>query len=254
MKQDILYDGEKIDETGFGAMRLIQAPDEFCYGIDAVLLADFACSFLDKPYSAVDLGTGTGIIPIVMNHKKKARRIDAVEVQHASAARAERSMRLNGLENIISIIEADVKDINKCDAGLYAGCADMVTTNPPYVARGSGLCNGSEARFIARQETTADLDDFVKSASWLIREKGHFCMVHRPSRLADIICSCRKYRLEPKDIRFVSPHKESIPNIVLVHCVKGGGSELNFMKTLHVYDKDGSYSAGVMDIYERTEK
>ena len=250
MTENLVRDNERLEHIGFGELKLLQAPEEFCYGVDAVLLADFACSFLGTGYVSVDLGTGTGVIPAIMNHKKPAAGITGIEIQAKAAERAGRSMKLNGLQQVIEIINADVSDIRSCE-GLCAGCADMVTTNPPYVTKGSGICNGSEAKFIARQETTAGIEEFVVAASWLLREKGHLCMVHRPSRLADIMYFCRKYKLEPKDMRFVSPDSESVPNIVLIHCVKGGGRELNLHKTLCVYDTDRNYTNELMKIYER---
>ena len=248
----MIKDRERIEEIGFGGLKLIQDPEEFCYGIDAVLLADFAASFLQGKYRAVDLGTGSGIVPIIMSCKSKEAEFVAVEVQKASADRAERSFRLNGLENRISALRTDVVDIcGKDGEGPGKSSADMVTTNPPYVERGSGIVNDYSARFIARQETTAGLEDFVKAAAWLLKEKGHFCMVHRPSRLVDIMYYCRKYRLEPKDIRFVSPKKDSIPNIVLVHCIRGGGRELKMHRELCVYDGQGGYSREICEIYEK---
>lgn len=250
MTENLIRNNERLEEIGFGSLKLLQSPDEFCYGIDAVLLADFACSFLNGKYHSVDLGTGTGIIPLIMNHKKPAVKISGIEVQHQSAERAERTIKINDLQGVIDIVNADVKEIKSCSS-LSAGCADMVTSNPPYVTRGSGLCNGNEAKFIARQETTAGLEDFIKAASWLLKERGHMCMVHRPSRLADIMYYCREYRLEPKDMQLVSPYKGSVPNIVLMHCVKGGGKELNICRELSVYKPDRSYSDEVMKIYER---
>ncbi|MCF0144710.1 MAG: SAM-dependent methyltransferase, partial [Firmicutes bacterium] len=124
--------------------------------------------------------------------------------------------------------------------------------NPPYVAKGSGIVNDKSSKFIARQETTADIEDFVSAAASLLNYKGHLFMVHRPNRLVDIFYYCRKYNLEPKDIRFVAPSEGRIPNIVLIHSILGGGHELNYLDTLNVYDKEGNYTAEIVKIYEKT--
>lgn len=248
----MLRNTESVESTGFGNIKLIQDKEGFRYGIDAVLLADFANMFLQGECRIIDLGTGTGIIPLIMSHKNEKALFKGIELQQLYVDMAERSCMLNGLNNRISIIQSDVADIISQEAKeLVPGCADMVTSNPPYIRKGSGLINGNAAKLTARHETTADLEDFIETAAWLLRDKGHFCMVHRPSRLTDIIYYCRKYMLEPKDIRFVFPQQGKTPNILLLHCVKGGGAELKFLENLCVYDGNGKYTDEIMKIYER---
>ena len=243
---------ERIENIGFGGMKLIQRPKEFCYGVDAVILADFACSICPGFEKAVDLGTGTGIIPFIMSHKNKNAEIIGIDVQETYVEMASRSCRMNGLEDRVSFIKSDVTDINAASDSMFSGCSpDIVTCNPPYFAKGSAVPSANASKFIARHETTATVEDFVKAAADVLCGKGHFFMVHRPSRLVDIFYYCRKYGLEPKDIRLVTPKKGAVPNIVLIHCTVGGGKELNFMEELPVYDENGNYSDEIEIIYER---
>lgn len=248
---------ERIENTGFGNIKLIQDPEQFCYGVDAVILADFANSICHDFSLAADLGTGNGIIPFILSHKNSEAHIIGVEVQSHAADMARRSCEMNGLEERVSFVVADVLDISEGDfvdqAGisLQRGTMDIVTCNPPYFTKGGAIPSNSKAKFIARHETTAQVEDFIKATQVLLKRKGHFFMVHRPSRLADIFYYCRKYDLEPKDMRMVVPKPGEAPNIVLIHCIKGGGKELNVMKELAVYNEDGSYSDEIERIYER---
>lgn len=240
---------ERIENIGFGGLKLIQDPDGFCYGVDAVILADFACSFCDDFKLAVDLGTGTGIIPFILSHKNKSARLVGIELQEPYVEMAKKSCLLNGLEERVAFLQGDVAQLER---KIFTGeKVDIVTCNPPYFARGGGIPSASSSKFIARHETVASVEDFIKAASELLSGDGHFFMVHRPSRLVDIFYYCRKYRLEPKDIRYVVPRAGEIPNIVLVHCAAGGGRELKIMKELCVYESDGGYSDEIQRIYER---
>lgn len=252
-------ENERIDNIGFGDLKLIQKPDEFCYGVDAVLLADFAAKC--EPKLAADLGTGTGIIPLILSAKTKAEKIAGLEYQEGSFDRAVRSVELNGLSAGIKIIRGDVKDsaaIGKIatELGIESldgdkNGLDLVTCNPPYVPFGSALTSANEAKAIARQECIASLDDFVAAASKLLCRRGHFCMVHRPSRLADIFCALRAHNLEPKEMTLVAPKPGAEPNIVLIHAIKGAGAELRITDTLFVRDESGEYSPEIDRIYGR---
>lgn len=244
----LLKDGERIDSIGFGNLRLIQKSEDFCYGIDAVLLATFAD--INKSARVIDLGTGTGIIPLILSYRTQVSEIFGVEVQENSYERGLRNILLNDLKERITLIRCDVKDLLK-EQSVKSGSFDAVLTNPPYVKYGGGLKNKTESRMIARHETTSELSDFIKEASLLLREKGDFYMVHRPNRLADIMVLCRLYDLEPKRIRFVSPNKDSAPNIILLHCVKYGRPDLKFLNPLYVYTVEGSYTDEINALYER---
>lgn len=239
---------ERLDETGFGDLKLIQKPEDFCYGIDAVLLAAFAAEKAGP--RIVDLGTGTGIVPILLSHKTRAEEIVGIELQQDAWERGQRNIQLNGLENRVKILCSDVKDALSL-AEIEAYSFDTVVTNPPYVKKGGGIKNSNHPKTIARHEISAELSDFIAAAASLLKDRGDFYMVHRPDRLVDIAVLCRQYKLEPKEIRLVSPNKEGKPNILLIHCVKHGKQSLKFLDPLYVYDEKGNYTAEVLKIYER---
>lgn len=240
----MLQTGERIDRIGFSDLKLIQKPDEFCYGVDAVILADFASG--KKVKRVVDLGTGTGIIPLIMSHKTKAEFLYGIEYQKDSFDRAKRNVELNDLDGRVDFINANVAEFKELNEW-----ADVVTSNPPYMVSNGALTNENSAKTIARHETVGTLEDFVACAARTLKNKGDFYMVHRPSRLVDIFATCRKYRLEPKEIRLVAPMEGETANIVLVHCVKNGGAELKILDNLYVYKEKGVYSDEIQRIYER---
>ena len=256
--EKLIYEGERVDDTGFGGLRLIQKPEEFCYGVDAVILADFAArsAAVSLPsrrrqddVTAVDLGTGTGIIPLILSYKTQWQRLIGVEVQEGSYGRAVRNARMNGLDERLRFIRGDVKDFGEGWGKDLAASADVVTSNPPYTQGSGGLKSANTAKAIARHETTAGLEDFIRCAGWLLKPRGDFFMVHRPSRLVDICCMAREAGLEPKEMCFVSPDCETAANILLVHMVKGGGRQLTLLDPLFVYEKDGSYSEKIKECY-----
>ena len=240
---------ERIEDIGFGGLKLIQESESFCYGIDAVILADFAYHTCSSFRTAVDLGTGNGIIPFILSSKNESAHFIGVELQEEAVELAKRSCSLNDLGSRIEFVQSDVAELTPKTVGNRE--IDIVTCNPPYFPKGGGIPSSSSSKFIARHETVASVDDFVKAAAVLLNGKGHFFMVHRPSRLVDIFCSCRRHALEPKDVRFVVPRAGELPNIVLIHCTAGGGKELHMMKELCVYGSDGKYSDEIMKIYER---
>lgn len=246
----LISEDERVDKIGFGNLKLIQKPKDFCYGVDAVILADFAVKNRKKTAETiVDLGTGTGILPLILSHKTEASRIIGVEVQEDSFLRAKRNASFNNLKERISFVHGDVKDYENWGTELK-GSVDVVLSNPPYFISGGGIKNDLAPKTIARHETTAGLRDFMACAAYLLGVRGDFFMVHRPSRLVDICCYGREFGLEPKDMCFVSPSAEEIPNILLVHMVKGGGKELKFQKPLSVYNEDGSYTQQLLEAYK----
>ena len=246
-----IKENERIDATGFGAVKAIQDPGEFCYGVDAVILADFAVRRSRPIRSAsriMDLGTGSGIIPLILSYKTESDSIYGVEVQESAWDRACRSGELNGLSDRLEFILGDVLDL----IGKYPeikGSFDMVTCNPPYTAGQKGMKPETSAKTIARHETTAGLEDFIRVGAELLKERGEMFMVHRPSRLVDIFCSCRKYRLEPKAIRMVLPREGEEANIVLVHMIKNGGPELSVLPPLVIHDINGGFTKELEEAY-----
>ena len=242
---------ENIDETGLSGIRLIQDSEGFRYGIDAVLLTDFAGTCAPEARHAVELGCGNGIVSLVLAARAQDRHVTGIEFQENAVHLAQKSCELNELTERASFLHCDVKELKERYPALGRS-ADLVVSNPPYIVRGSGIPGSRPELFNARQETTADLEDFIAAASWLLEDKGVFCMVHRPFRLVDIFCFCRKYGLEPKRIRFVHPKEGQPPNIVLLQCVRGGGRELKYDEPIYVYDPAGGYTRRIMQIYGRT--
>jgi len=243
--RNLLKENERIDDLQFKGLKIIQNPKGFCYGIDAVLISNF-CE-IKKNAVVVDLGTGTGIIPILIAGKSSASQIYGFEIQEEVADMAERSVQLNELESRIKII----KD-NLCNAGnhLKPSSVDVVVSNPPYVSQGGGIVNPTSYKAISRHEIHCTLEDVIKSSSKMLKQGGSLFMVHRPSRLVDIMYLCRTYNLEPKLIRFIHPRAGVKPNILLVKCVKDSGQELKFMDPLYVYETNGEYTKELSDIYD----
>lgn len=248
MKQ--IEQGERIEEIGFGGLKLVQYEGSFKFGIDAVLLADFACSLAPGARRIADLGTGNGIIPLIISHKNKSCKVTGIDVQDRSIEAAKRSVALNRLEERLDFIRADISKLEGEHADLD-NAFDAVVTNPPYVEAGSGIVNAESPKYIARQETTADLECFIRTAVRMLKERGHFFIVYRPSRMADLFYYCRKYGLEPKTMQLVTPHRGEKPNILLLHCIRGAGKELQVRKELPVRESNGLYTSEINRIYER---
>lgn len=241
--------GEWVDNIGFGGLRLIQKKEGFRFGVDAVILADYAWRFCPEAATAVDLGTGNGAVSFILSHKIPGCRITGVDIQQEAVDIAERSCIINGLQDRMEFICCDVNNLLS-EHSCLKGTADIVLSNPPYIEKGCGITRES-SRMIARQETTAGIEDFISAAEGLLKERGHFFLVHRPSRLVDIFYYCRKHRLEPKDLRLVAPVEGASANIALIHCVLGGGHQLNVSDTLFVRNSDGCYSREILEIYEK---
>lgn len=241
---NIIKDGERLDDLHRNGYMIIQNPNKFCFGIDAVLLSDFARA--KKGASVIDIGTGTGIIPILMCAKTNASKYIGIDIQEESVDMAKRSVLINKLDDKIEILHLDVKN---AENNLKKGSFDVVTSNPPYMNIGGGLLNEYDSKKIARHEILCTLDDVVKTTSSLLRSKGEFYMVHRPSRLCDIITTFRKYKLEPKIIKLVQPYKHKEPNILLIKGVKDGNAMLTFLPNLVVYEDDGKYTKEINDIH-----
>jgi tRNA1Val (adenine37-N6)-methyltransferase len=234
---------QRIDEIGFGGKRLKQDKNAFCYGIDAVLLADF-CEAGDGE-KILDLCTGNGVIPVILSALSRPSEIVGIDFQEAAVLLAEENAALNGLDNL-RFICADIAE----DKGLPLDASfDLVSCNPPYFEKGRGLVSSASAKLVARHETTASLEDFVVAAAAALKNGGRFCMVHRPSRLADIMETVRKHGLEPKRLRMVAPYIKEAPNILLIECIKGAGKELKILPELVVRTEDGQFTEEIKRIY-----
>ncbi|HPP35332.1 MAG TPA: tRNA1(Val) (adenine(37)-N6)-methyltransferase [Clostridiales bacterium] len=241
-----IKENERIDDLQYKGLKLIQKKDGFCFGIDAVLLSYFAQ--VPKSGRVIDLGTGTGIIAVLVAAKKEPAGVVGLEIQADMADMASRSVILNGLEDKISIVHGDIRDAVQL---FGASSFDAVVTNPPYMEKGGGLLNPEDAKAISRHEILCSLEDVISVSARLLKPCGKFSMVHRPHRLADIMYNMRKYRIEPKLMRFVHPSPGKKPNLVLVSGTKDGKVELRVQEPLYVYDSSGRYTEEIDEIYSR---
>lgn len=235
---------ERVDDLHRNGYLLIQDPKRFCFGVDAVLLSGFAQ--VNEGETVLDLGTGTGVIPILLEAKTKGSHFTGLEIQPESVEMARRSVALNGLAQKITIEEGDIKNLENL---YHPSSFDVITTNPPYMQKGSGIQNEFSPKAIARHELLCNLEDIAKGASKLLKTGGRFYMIHRPHRLADIIITLRNYRLEPKKIRFVHPYVQKEPNMVLIEAIRSAKPMLKVLPPLIIYCEDGTYTKEVYDIY-----
>ncbi len=240
---NILKAHERIDDLQVNNLKIIQNPKGFCFGIDAVLLANFVK--LKRNARVVDLGTGTAIIPILLAGKSRTSHIIGIEIQEGVADMARRSVRLNKLQERIKIKTMDLKLATEV---LPVNDFDIVISNPPYM-QPDGLINPRDTKAISRHEIKCSLEDVVKTASRLLKHLGKFFMVHRPQRLVDIMVNCRKYKLEPKRIQFIHPSYDKKPNLLLIECRKAAKAEVKILDPLYVYNKEGEYTQDIYHIY-----
>ena len=240
----VLKENERIDDLQRNGYRIIQNREKFCFGMDAVLLSGFASV---KPGAEVlDMGTGTGIIPILLEAKSQASHFYALEIQLESADMARRSVSLNKLENKIEIVTGDIKEAGSI---FKAASFDLVTCNPPYMIGNHGITNPDGPKAIARHEILCTLEDVISNATRLLKPGGSFCMVHRPFRLAEIITLMTKYKIEPKRMRLVYPYVDKEPNMVLIEGCRGGKPRMTVEKPLIVYKAPNVYTDEIYEIY-----
>lgn len=242
-----LDQNERIDDLEFKNLKIIQNKDGFCFGMDSVLLSDFAKN-IKKDSIVLDLGTGTGIIPTLLCGKTNLKKVIGVEIQEEVAKMARKSILLNNLENKFEIINENIINLNKIFEKNYF---DVIVTNPPYKKMNTGIINENEKKLISRHELTATLEDFIKIVKDLLKDKGEFYMVHRPERLVDILSLMRKYKIEPKLIRFVCPNKNKEPNLILIKGIKNAKPFLKIEKNLYIYELDGNYTDELKKIYNK---
>ena len=239
-----LKERERVDDLQRNGYRIIQRTDGVCFGMDAVLLSGFA--MVKKGERTLDLGTGTGIIPILLEAKTEGEHFSALEIQREVADMARRSVSLNGLEEKIQIVEGDIREASQI---FGAASFDVVTSNPPYMNDAHGLKNPDLPKAIARHEVLCTLDDVVREASRVLKTGGRFYMVHRPHRLAEIITVLRGYKLEPKRMKMVHPFADRGANMVLIEAVKGGGVFLKMEAPVIVFKEPGVYADEIRDVY-----
>lgn len=240
----LLKAGERVDDLERNHYRIIQNPQKFCFGMDAVLLSGFAK--VKEGETVLDLGTGTGIIPILLEAKTKGGHFTGLEIQEESSDMAERSVRLNGIGDKVSIVTGDIKEASK----LFGNASfDVVTTNPPYMNNSHGLVNPDLPKAIARHELLCSLEDVIREAAKVLKPGGRFYMVHRPFRLVQMIRLMTDFRIEPKRMKFVHPFADKEPNMVLIEGARGGGANLTVEAPLVVYRAPGVYTDEIYEIY-----
>lgn len=240
----MIQQGERVDELNRKDYKIIQNPERFCFGMDAVLLSHFAS--VKKNEKVLDIGTGTGIIPILLEARYDGNNYVGLEIQEEVANMAKRSVKLNNLENKIEIV---IGDVNNALEMFGNGTFDVVTTNPPYMTTGHGVINPSDTKALSRHEISATLEDIICKSSKVLKNKGRFYMVHRPARLVEIMNVMRRYNLEIKRIRMVHPFKDKEANMVLIEAVNDGKPFLKVEPPLIIYKSVGEYTDEVMDIY-----
>ncbi len=244
MQIQLLKD-ERIDNLEYKDLKIIQNRNGFCFGIDSILLSDFAKD-IKKGSKVVDLGTGTGIIGMLLCCKTELSQLIGVEIQKEVCEMAKKSIKLNKLNDKFQILQANIKDIDKY---LNKESFDAIVTNPPYKKNLTGIQNENEKKLISRHEISATLEDFIKVSSFLLKDHKDIYMVHRPDRLVDIIELLRKYKLEPKKLKIIYPKEEQSPKLILVKATKNAKPFLKIEKPIYIYEKTGEYTKEILKIY-----
>lgn len=242
-----IKENERIDDLQYKDLKIIQETDGFCFGIDSILLSDFAKN-IKKNSKVADLGTGTGIIGLLLCKKTNLAEMTGIEIQEDIANMAERSIKLNNLEEKFRIINSNINEIFSKKL-LEKNVFDVVVMNPPYKEVGTGEINENEKKLISRHEIKANLSDFIKTASGLLKDKGELYIVHKPERMPDIIQKLRENKIEPKELRVVYSNKNSEASLILIKAVKGGKKFLKIDRPLYIYNESGQYSDEIKQIY-----
>ena len=242
-----IKENERIDDLQYKDLKIIQETDGFCFGIDSILLSDFAKN-IKKNSKVADLGTGTGIIGLLLCKKTNLAEMTGIEIQEDVANMAERSIKLNNLEEKFRIINSNINEIFSKKL-LEKNVFNVVVMNPPYKEVGTGEINENEKKLISRHEIKANLSDFIKTASGLLKDKGELYIVHKPERMPDIIQKLRENKIEPKELRVVYSNKNSEASLILIKAVKGGKKFLKIDRPLYIYNESGKYSDEIKQIY-----
>lgn len=231
-KQKLLKPGERLDDLQIGGLELIQNPEGFCFGVDAVFLSDFAKVRAGE--TALDLGTGNGIIPVLLSAKTEGKKFTGLEIQADTAEMARRSVAWNGLEDRVEIVTGDIREASQIFKPVFF---DVITTNPPYMPAEHGIRNADSVRAAARHEVLCTLDDILRESMRLLQDKGRFYMIHRPFRLTEILIKMNHYKIEPKRIRFIHPYADKEPVLVMVEGVRGARPGVKIDPPIIIYDR-----------------
>lgn len=244
-----LKENERIDDLQYKGLRVIQNNKGFCFGIDSVILSDFAKNIKENS-KVVDLGTGSGVISLLLCGKTKLKEIIGIEIQEDVAEMAERSIKLNQLENKFKIFNVNINRIFE-EKVLQKNQYDVVVMNPPYKEVGTGKTNDDENKLIARHEVKATLSEFIATAARLLKDKGELYLVHKPERTVDIMQKMRENKIEPKEMKVVYPYKNAEASLILIKGVKGGKKFFKIDKPMVIYEENGEYTKQIKDIYEQ---
>lgn len=240
----ILKEKESIENLNLKGYKIIQPDSGFKFGIDAVLLANFVRP--KKGDVGVDLGSGTGIIPTIIVGKSKVSRIVGIEIQKTVWEASVRSTKYNNLEDKLEFINHDIKKIGEI---LLRHSYDFVVSNPPYYKINT-MASENNQKNISRHEFTINHKEIFRAASYLLKSKKPFYMIHKPERLVELFEDAKKYSLEPKEIQFIHPSTEKAPNLILLKYVKDGNSGLKYHPPLYVYNTAGEYTDQIKFIYD----
>ncbi len=250
MKNSLIHSFERVDDLQINNLKIIQNPDWFCFGVDAVLLADYSAKNIKKGNRVLDLCSGNGIIPILLSEKSSAKSIFGLEIQEPVFEMAKRSVKLNNLNDKITMICGDLKD----SVELFGRSSfQYITCNPPYKEAGGGLTTNADTTTLARHEILCTLEDVVRVSSNILEPQGKLCMIHRPERLVDIIYIMKKYNLEPKRLRFIHPYPNKTATMILIEGVRQGRPKLFLDPPLYIYEEKGVYSKEINTIYGRED-
>ena len=242
-----LKENERIDDLEYKGLKIIQNKNGFCFGVDSVLLSDYAKKIKNNA-KVIDIGTGTGIISLLLCKKTNLSKIIGIEIQEDVAEMATRSIKINNLEDKFEIINTNIKNVFDT---LEPHKFDAVVTNPPYKKVDTGVKSVEKKQLISRHEVECTLEDIIEKSSKLLKDLGEFYMVHRAERLVDIMCLLRKYKLEPKNIRFVHSKVDEKPSLILVRAVRGAKEFLKIDKPLVIYKENGEYTDEILEIYDK---
>ncbi len=245
--EENIKENERIDDLEYKGLKIIQNKDGFCFGIDSILLSDFAKEIPNNA-KVIDLGTGTGIISILLCKKTQLSKIIGIEIQKEVYELAKRNIKLNNLENKFELINENIKNLEKI---LEKNSYDAIVTNPPYKKENTGLTNENKLKLISRHEIEANLEDFIQISTKLLKNNGIFYMVHRPERLTDIIESLRKNKLEPKVLQLVYPKINKQPTMILIKAIKNAKPFLKIKEPLIIYNENNTYKDEILKIYNK---
>jgi tRNA1(Val) A37 N6-methylase TrmN6 len=236
---------ERLDDLQRNGYKLIQNTKIFCFGMDAVLLCAF--TRVEKGEEVLDLGTGNGVIPILLKGRTEGKHFTGLEIQDVNVDLARRSVQYNRIEDDVLIVQGDIKEASK----IFGGASfDVVTTNPPYMNENHGLKNPESHKAIARHEILCTLEDVIREGTKVLKPGGRFNMIHRPHRLVEIIELMKKYRVEPKRIRFVHPFADKEANMVLIEGIRGAKPMVKIEPPLVIYEATGVYTEEVKNLYQ----